>query len=234
MKGNDSFLDLNMDFSRLTRPYLHDGNETVRLYHGSKSGIAGDIVPVSCIRCDFGQGFYMGTEPTQPLTLICNYPTARLYTLEMELNGLNILDIEPGLEWAFLVAYHRGKMEHMKESVIYRQLSVVRENVDLLIGYIANDRMFVVLDRFFKGEITDIALVRSLSALKLGRQYVALTQNACKKITIMDEQKLSADDRAKLKEDSDKNRRQGIAMANEICRRYRREGRYFDEILEGK
>lgn len=51
----------------------------------------------------------------------------------------------------------------------------------MIIGYIANDRMFVVLDRFFNGEITDLALINSLSALKLGKQYVALTEKACKK-----------------------------------------------------
>lgn len=41
--------------------------------------------------------------------------------------------------------------------------------------------------RFFNGEITDRALINSLSALKLGKQYVALTEKACKKIKILDE-----------------------------------------------
>ncbi len=30
------------------------------LYHGSKSGIKGDIATKSRDACDFGQGFYMG------------------------------------------------------------------------------------------------------------------------------------------------------------------------------
>ena len=37
-------------------------NEIVTLYHGSKSGIGGNIAPISRDRCDFGKGFYMGTE----------------------------------------------------------------------------------------------------------------------------------------------------------------------------
>ena len=40
----------------------------------------------------------------------------------------------------------------------------------MLIGFVANDRMFVVLDRFFKGEISDEALIHSFSALKLGKK----------------------------------------------------------------
>lgn len=41
------------------------------LYHGSRHGINGPIAPLSRDRCDFGRGFYLGTNPLQPLTLIC-------------------------------------------------------------------------------------------------------------------------------------------------------------------
>ena len=47
-----------------------DGDR-ILLYHGSKSGIVGEIAPKSREMCDFGKGFYMGTDPGQPLTLIC-------------------------------------------------------------------------------------------------------------------------------------------------------------------
>ena len=49
---------------------------------------------------------------------------------------------------------------------------------------------------------------------------------------MLEAQKFSPWDRDKLKEESEKNRSQGIALADEICRKYRREGRFFDEILE--
>lgn len=207
-------------------------NETITLYHGSKSGIQGPIAPVSRVHCDFGKGFYMGTDRAQPLTLICNYPNAKIYTLNLDLSNLNILNIEKGLDWALLIAYNRGKMESVKDSQLYRRLESLSKGYDLVIGYIANDRMFVVLDRFFNGEITDTALIHSLSALKLGKQYVALTEKACKNIKIVDVQELSETDRNKLKAESEINRSNGIAMANEICRKYRREGNFFDEILQ--
>ena len=206
-------------------------NELVTLYHGSKSGIHGAIAPVSRERCYFGKGFYMGTDRSQPLTLICNYPAAKIYTLEVDLSDLRILDVESGLDWALLIAYHRGKMESIKHSEIYERYANLGKGCDMIIGYIANDRMFVVLDRFFNGEITDLALINSLSALKLGKQYVALTATACKKIKILEEKALTEENRAKLKQDSEANRFKGIAMADEICRRYRREGRFFDEIV---
>lgn len=209
-----------------------DMNETITLYHSSKSGIRGSIAPISREHCDFGKGFYMGTERTQPLTLICNYPNAKLYTLSVDLSGLTIFDVEVGLDWALLIAYNRGKMESVKHSSIYQRFANLSKSYDMMIGYIANDRMFVVLDRFFNGEITDLALINSLSALKPGKQYVALTQKACKNIKILSEQALTEADRAKLKQESAANRSKGIARADEICRKYRREGQFFDEILK--
>ena len=204
----------------------------VTLYHGSKSGIVGEIAPTSRERCDFGKGFYMGTEKSQPLTLICNYENAKLYTLQVDLSGLKVLDIEVGIDWALLVAYNRGKMESVKGTAIYNRITEMADGCDMLIGFIANDRMFVVLDRFFKGEITDEALIHSLSALKLGKQYVALTTKACKQIKIVEEKALTEADRKALRVESEDHRSRGIALADEICRQYRREGRFFDEILK--
>ena len=139
----------------------------------------------------------------QPLTLICSYPEGRLYTLQADLTGLKILDVEVGLDWALLIAFNRGKLESVKGSRIYQQYGSIATGCDMVIGYIANDRMFVVLDRFFNGEITDLALINSLSALKLGKQYVALTEQACGQIKILDEQHISAEDRESLKTESE-------------------------------
>lgn len=164
--------------------------------------------------------------------LICNYPNAKLYTLRADLSGLKILDIEVGLDWALLVAFNRGKMDSIKGSAIYKRFEAMTDDCDMVIGYIANDRMFIVLDRFFNGEITDLALIHSLSALKLGKQYVALTKKACAQIKILAEQVLSEESREELKRESESNRSKGIAIADEICRKYRREGRFFDEILK--
>lgn len=221
-----------IDFSQFEGNHIIKTNEIVALYHGSKSGIRGAIAPISRERCDFGKGFYMGTDRTQPLTLICNYPNAKIYTLSVNLSDLKILDIEVGLDWALLVAYNRGKMESVKHSTIYNRFANLCKDCDMIIGYIANDRMFVVLDRFFNGEITDMALINSLSALKLGKQYVALSERACQKVKILDEQELTESERNKLKQESASNRSKGIARADEICRKYRRDGRFFDEILK--
>lgn len=209
------------------------GTESIVLYHGSKGGIDGMIRPSSRELCDFGRGFYMGTDKNQPLTLICNFPKAKLYQVEFNLTELRILDIAVGIDWALLIAYNRGKMESIKGAEIYEKYRAMGKDCDVIIGYIANDRMFVVLDRFFSGAITDVALIHSLSVLKLGKQYVAITEKACKQIRIMDEKTIGATERKKLQNTGELNRKDGIAKAEEICRKHRRDGRFFDEIIAG-
>ena len=203
----------------------------VLLYHGSKSGLTGAIAPIGRDKCDFGRGFYMGTDPVQPLTLICDFEQAKFYVLSIDLTDLSVFEVPPDLDWAMLVAFYRGKMEAIKGTTLYRHYAQMAQGNDVLIGAIANDRMFYVLDNFFLGNITDIALIQSLSALQLGRQYVAINEHACEKIRIEKEVPLSHLERVCLQEVSEQNRSKGVSLANEICKIHRREGRYFDEIM---
>ena len=209
---------------------LEDGR--ILLYHGSKSGIVGDIAPKSREMCDFGKGFYMGTEPGQPLTLICDFEKSKFYIVSIDTNALDAVEIKADLDWAMLVAFHRGRMDKIKGTAFYEKYSRIDAGKDLVIGSIANDRMFYVLDNFFMGNITDMALVNSLSALKLGKQYVATTEKACAAVRVEREIPLSMMERRFLQDESDANRQKGIALANDICKNYRREGNFFDEILD--
>lgn len=204
----------------------------ILLYHGSKSGIFGDIAPKSREMCDFGRGFYMGTDPAQPLTLICDFEKSKFYIVSIDMRDLKTVELEADLEWAMLVAFHRGRMNKIKGTALYEKYSKLDAEKDVVIGNIANDRMFYVLDNFFMGNITDSALVNSLSALKLGKQYVAITEKACKAVKIEKEIPLTILERRFLQDEGISNRRNGITLANDICKNYRREGKFFDEILD--
>lgn len=86
----------NSEFIKTEENHLIRTRETITLYHGSKSGISGTIAPISREHCDFGKGFYMGTDRTQPLTLICNFPNAKIYTLSVNLSELKFPNVKAG------------------------------------------------------------------------------------------------------------------------------------------
>lgn len=112
-------------------------------------------------------------------------------------------------------------------------LKRIRTYLNLSQSDFVDDRMFFVMDRFFGGDITDMALVSSLSALELGRQYAAVSQKACDSVRIEKEIELSYLERQIITDAADLNREKGIRLANDICKNHRREGLYFDEIMEG-
>ena len=216
-----------------TKAYADTDNRLV-LYHGSKKGIVGDIAPISRDECDFGSGFYMGTNTLQPLTLVCNEDKPKFYTVELDMTGLKVLTVEIGMDWAMLIAYYRKEMESAKGTPIYEKYAHMADGYDVIIGYIANDRMYTELSRFFNRTLTDVALINCLSALDLGKQYVAISEKACKQIKILKEEPLSQLELSLLKDMSAERRKEGIALAEEIEVKYRREGKFFDEILEGE
>jgi transcriptional regulator with XRE-family HTH domain len=224
--------DNKIDYTQFEGNSIISSDEVVTLYHGSKSGIVGDIAPSSREHCDFGKGFYMGTTPEQPLTLICDFEEAKFYVVSVDTKALTTIEIPADIDWAMVVAYHRGRMERIKDSKFYKKYSEMTTDKDLAIGSIANDRMFFVIDNFFQENITDIALINSLSALQLGKQYVALTEKACKAIKVEKEIEFTYFEKKILQKVSEGNRRKGIDLANEICKSHRREGKFFDEILD--
>ena len=202
------------------------------LCHGSKSGLAGAIAPVSRDVCDFGRGFYMGTEKTQPLTLICHGESPKFYEIDFDFDGLRVHHFNPDIDWAMFVAWNRRVIpERFRPYYDERFLPIVQAN-DVIEGKIANDRMVVVLDWFFNGFITDVGLLMSLQALGLGDQYCALTPEACSHATVVSEKALSNDECANLRAKSENQRSLAVKMVDRIRLEHRRDGSFFSEIIE--
>ena len=205
---------------------------TLRLYHGSKSGLVGDIAPTSRDVCDFGRGFYMGTEKTQPLTLICNGESPKFYEIDFNPQGLRIHRFPPNLEWAMFVAWNRRAIpERFRPHYDGRFLQIGKSS-DVIVGKIANDRMVVVLDWFFQGFISDVGLLAALQALNLGEQYCALTEEACKRARIVSEKELSPSECEVLRNRSGNQRMTAVRMVDRIRLLHRRDGMSFMEIIE--
>lgn len=208
--------------------------EKIILYHGSRGGIVGKIEPKSRLRCDFGAGFYMGTNPDQAKTLVSNDQAPYFYKLELDLSEFpadHILRLD-GMEWAYFVLYNRGRLDSVKKSALYKRCTQLASGKDIIIGPIADDAMNEVMNRFIHGDITDKAFMECIRGLDYGIQYVAKTEAACGCVIVLEEKELygkELDDAALLAE---KRRKDGRAFADAMQRRYRREGRYFDEILQ--
>ena len=204
---------------------------TVRVYHGSKQGLLGPIRPISRSCCDFGRGFYLGSEPTQPKTLICRMERPRFYTCELDLTGLRVYRFEPTVEWAMFVAWNRGLVPEEFRAYYDKRFSPIACSYDVIVGKVANDRMVVVLDWFFGNFISDVGLIEALQALKLGDQYVCVTQTACDHVKIVGEETLSPIDCELQKDRAKRQREHAIKAVDRIRLLHRKDGEGFFEIM---
>lgn len=204
-------------------------SERIELFHGSQNGIDGEIRhdhPAARHACDFGQAFYMGTLRIQAKTIVRQEGKASLLTLEANLDGLNIVKFR-SLAWALAVAWHRGKFENTSLSAFLAERCA---GADVIAGPIADDKLYASLEKFFSGDMTDAATVRCVSVLNLGVQYAAKTEKADKNITVKSVELIDINDNdfaimAAL-------RKEALAKMEKIRIEFRRQGRYFDEIID--
>ncbi|MEZ3436256.1 MAG: DUF3990 domain-containing protein [Lachnospiraceae bacterium] len=213
----------------------------MRLYHGSKSGIKGEIRPdAGRGMCDFGAGFYMGDRPEQPMGLIAGWKNHRFYDIEFTEGSLKIRRFgntyEEQLDWALFIAYNRNPAEFVNKKRLCERYERYHSVYDVIVGLIANDKMFQLLERFYDGTLCDKALIDGLSRVKLGYQYVLKTKEAClaEHIRIISDRQLTDKERKMALVQNDNKLNQMSGFIGELQRRYRRAEnvRFFDEIME--
>ena len=154
----------------------------VVLYHGSKSGINGKIALKSNTKCDFGKGFYMGSDPTQALTRVSGYRMSKFYILTLDLKDLRCLDLPADPDWALLIAYNRNLMKNHAGTHLYNKYRDMMSNKDIIIGKIADNGYSTLIDSFLNDEIRTVTLLNRMPYLELGTQYAAVSEKACQAI----------------------------------------------------
>ena len=208
--------------------------DDVILFHGSRGGIQGDIQPKSRPRCDFGYGFYMGTNELQAKTLVASDADLYFYKLNVRLSELpddRILEVKD-LDWAYFVLYNRGKLESIKGTAFYKKYQAMGQDKDFIIGPIADDNMSRVIKEFVNNQITDKALLESLRVIDYGIQYVAKTPMACSLIDKIHEVQMQEEETIPLVFKSFERRQEGLDSAEQMIWKYRRNGKYFAEIIK--
>ena len=148
------------------------------IYHASDIIVDKPDIMHSRTNLDFGKGFYLTSLKEQAIRyaerFLLRGQTAFLnkYEIEENLPNLNIKVFEAyNGEWLdFVLACRQGT-----DSTDY----------DLVVGGIANDRIFRTLDLYFSGEITKDEALKRLKFEKPNNQYCFRTIEALKCLTFV-------------------------------------------------
>lgn len=205
------------------------------LFHGSRGGIDGNITPISRIRCDFGKGFYMGTDIMQAKGIVSNDSEPYLYTLKLKLSEIpedRILDLRNDNKWIYTILANRKKIPEFNDLPLAKNLLQMCNNYDIIIGTIADDSMSYVMDYFKDNLITNEVLERCLKTVDYGTQYVAKSEFACSKIEILDCQEITYDMVDEAKKYEAIKRTGNKTIVNELIAAHRGEGYYLQDIIK--
>ncbi len=202
------------------------------LFHGSKSNIDGEL---SIIRGrfnnDFGQGFYTGESYEQAISFVSGFDKSSVYFFDFDKKVLKCKKYDVNQEWMMTIAYYRGALEDYKEHPIIRKLVEESRKCDYIIAPIADNRMFQIINSFIMGEITDEQCKHCLAATNLGHQYVFVSEDALKKIKLIERCYVCADEKEYYKALRSTDAKLGDDKVKLARVQYRGKGRYIDEIL---
>ncbi|MCQ2503701.1 MAG: DUF3990 domain-containing protein [Saccharofermentans sp.] len=207
--------------------------DDIILYHGSRGGIIGDIQPESRESCDFGKGFYMGSDKMQASSLVSEKREPVLYTLRLKLSEIpdeRILVLD-GNNWLNGVLSNRRYCDEFNKLKLAKRWRNKLNHYDVVVGKIADDRMLDALERFASYGMTDVALIECLQSVNYGFQYVAKTEYACSKIEVVSCMKLQGVELEEAQRHAKESRRIALDAVDQAIRNTRGKGRYLDEIV---
>lgn len=168
------------------------GNK-ITLYHGSKNIINKPTLRGGKETNDYGYGFYCTKEIQLANEWACpdnNDGYANEYLLDLE--GLNVLDLSDKkyniLNWIALLLQYRipkglNPNDEQARDYIINNFSVDLTDIDVIIGYRADDSYFSFARDFVKNTITVSQLAKAMELGKLGIQVVLHSEKAFSNLT---------------------------------------------------
>lgn len=204
------------------------------LYHGSRKGISGKIRPESRLNCDFGSGFYMGTNPQQVKGLVSTSTSPVFYEIRFDpsrFNDVREIALE-GTAWLCTVIGFRSSDHRIRNLPAVQKAREEVSHADVVIGAIADDRMNDALRRFMSNGLSDEALIQCLRSVDYGYQYVLKTAKACSCAEIIHSHPVIGDERQQAISYSEMKRSESQDIINRMAGRYNREGHFLQEIID--
>ena len=201
------------------------------LFHGSKNGLTEVAISGSRDNCDFGKGFYLGETYNQALSFVCEKEKSCVYSFRYSLAELKIKRFECNLEWMLAICYYRGTLGEFSLNSKVRQIVADVEAADVVIAPIADNKMFYVMAQFTEGEINADVALYSLSASKLGLQFIFRTEKALQNLVPIEKLYLSSPEREDCRRVLNE-RSYEIDTKLKLAKREFKTGLYIEEILK--
>lgn len=220
---------LSLAKSEIFKENLKDDEKL--FFHGSKYGFEKIDYKGSRTDADFSNGFYCSDNIDSAISFVENYQHSSVYVFKANISKLLSYEFNCDLDWMLAISYYRGRLKEYKDNKSIKNIIKKIDEADLIIAPIADNKMFEVLNRFVDGDITSTQALHSLSASRLGKQYVFKNKKAVSSLEFIDRFYLCDEERKYSKSLSIDNSNIIQTKLNLARREYRNVGKYIDEIF---
>ena len=150
------------------------------LYHGSNVEIKTPVLNYSRKSLDFGAGFYTTSDFDQA----AKWASRTTHLRKQGKACVSVFEINEN-EWSKLsiLKFESANIEWLKFVANHRTNQIVKDDFDVIIGPVANDRTIDVINQYIAGNYTESIALQLLLPQKLKDQWVMKTQNAIQAIS---------------------------------------------------
>ena len=220
--------------SSKTMIYDDQKGTTTLLFHGARGVIEGEVdTKHSVMPNDFGDGFYLGQTLKQASMWVSAYKKSSVYCFYLkDLDKMRVLHFDVNYDWMLIILYYRQELEGYQLSERLKQLIKDVGSADIITAPIADNQMYDTIEAFRNNLISDVACLHALSANNLGHQFVLKSEKACSKLIAVDRLYLCQEERNYYLSQKEKTAEEGRSKTSLAIKKYRKEGKLFDEIFE--
>ena len=168
------------------------------LYHGSEMIVIEPSLSKSKAYNDYGRGFYCTEDEELSKEWACKRGSngfSNKYVLELD--GLNVVDLTDSskystLEWISILIRNRtftipiGSISEKSRDYLIERHSLDLSNVDVIIGYRADDSYFSYAQSFLDNSMSLESLESAVMLGDLGKQVVLISEEAISRLRFID------------------------------------------------
>lgn len=166
-----------------------------RIYHGSINTIEKPIFGYGKTYNDYGLGFYC----TESFDMACEWSVGidhdgYVNIYDLDLTNLKILNLNDSkyciLNWLALLLANREfdtktPLAHKAKEYLIDNYLIDLKNIDIIIGYRADDKYFSYAQDFLNGTISIRQLKKAMQLGKLGEQIVLISKKSFNKLSFI-------------------------------------------------
>lgn len=208
-------------------------NHDIVLFHGAKEELIGQIsLEYSRKHVDFGRGFYTGDNYNQSLEFVAETEKGSVYVLDVDYTGLKVLKLELSLDWMLFILFNRGRLEEYKDHPIYKRIQKLSDGYDVIIGPIADNRMFDTINAFLDSVATTSQAYHALKSINLGNQIVFKSEKSLKQIKLVNRLFVSREEKDEIVKAKQKYLEESDQYVRQEYSKHIREGEYIVEVFK--